>query len=278
MNNYYDLFRRKTNSTKCSNNSKANLIMNAAGTTKVLHRRVNKDIDVNLVITNRTEGLGTAKIYTWVKDDLRVGDYFVWQGEYVFLVTEQENNVLLDKNIHKFSARECNVLVQYKSSKELDYLDCSFDAVFMGRGLVKANPFMKTREDNPLLLLDTKDMLIYSGDKLPRFASCMIRDKQWDVLEYDTTTAYPIIYCTIEEVPVTLVQVKEPEQEFVVEYKAGLTYEFVTEDYYYTCDINLKTNRQKEKVLITMPYNINTITFYTKESGQIIEHTIEIKE
>ena len=106
----------------------------------------------------------------------------------------------------------------------------------------------------------------------------MIRDRQWDVLEYDTTTAYPIIYCTIEEVPVTLVQTKEPEQQFVAEYKAGLTYEFVTEDYYYTCDINLITNRQKEKVLITMPYNIGTITFYTKEGGQIIEHAIEIKE
>lgn len=63
MNNY-DIFRKKSNSIKCSTRVKSNLITNAAGTTKVLHRRVNKDIEVNLVITNKTEGRGTAKVYS----------------------------------------------------------------------------------------------------------------------------------------------------------------------------------------------------------------------
>ena len=64
MNNYYDVFRRKSGSTKCSDRGKANIVMDAVGTTTVFHRRVKKDIEVNLVISNRTEGLGTAKVYT----------------------------------------------------------------------------------------------------------------------------------------------------------------------------------------------------------------------
>lgn len=279
MNSSYDVFRRKSSSTRCSNNNKANLIMNAAGTTEVLHRRLDKDIQVNLIITNRTEGLGTAKVYSWVDDDLQVGDYFVWDKTHIFLVTDQENNVLLDKNMNKFSARECNVLVECKM-QESNYLDYKFDAVFIGRGLNKANPFLRTREDNPALLVDTKDLIIFPNMNLPRFKSCMIKDQQWDVLDWDNTTASPIIYCTIEAVPVTLKQLDEEPKHFIEEthYKAGLKYEFETTDYYYTTDDELKIERFENKVIVEMPYNKQSISFNTKIDGQIVENIITIEQ
>ena len=278
MNNYYDVFRRKSGSTKCSDRGKANIVMDAVGTTTVFHRRVKKDIEVNLVISNRTEGLGTAKVYTWAKDNLRVGDYFVWRRKHVLLVTDQENNVLLDCKINKFMARECNVIVHYKT-EDSDTLDKHFDAVFIGKAQNKINPFLRTREDNPLFALDIKDMIIYSGEDLPRFKSCIIKKQQWDVVSWDDVTACPIIYSTIEQVPLTLLQAELPDEDTDEEiiYRAGLTYEFITENYYFKSDLDLKPERQKDKIILTMPYNLDSITFETKENNEIITNVITIE-
>lgn len=272
----YDIFRKKSNSIKCSTNVKTNLITNAAGTTKVLHRRVNKDIEVNLVITNKTEGRGTAKVYSWVADDLRVGDYFVWRNN-VFLVTEQENNVLLDENIHKFDARECNVQVYQEGSETESKVSYWFDAVFIGSTTQKIDTSLKTSDNsNAFLSIGGKDLIIFGGFNSKKLKRIMINNQQWDIIDWDDTTAAPIVYATIEQTPVTIVQQEEPEIPTETVYKAGLSYTFKTENYYYTSDYNLKCDRQKDKVIITLPYDIPTIVFNTKVDGAIVTNTINI--
>lgn len=272
----YDIFRKKSNSIKCSTNVKTNLITNAAGTTKVLHRRVNKDIEVNLVITNKTEGRGTAKVYSWVADDLRVGDYFVWRNN-VFLVTEQENNVLLDENIHKFDARECNVQVYQEGSETESKVSYWFDAVFIGSATQKIDTSLKTSDNsNALLSIGGKDLIIFGSFNSKKLKRIMINNQQWDILDWDDTTAAPIVYATIEQTPVTIVQQEEPEVPTETVYKAGLSYTFKTENYYYTSDYNLKCDRQKDKVIITLPYDIPTVVFNTKVDGAIVTNTINI--
>lgn len=275
MNNY-DIFRKKSNSIKCSTRVKSNLITNAAGTTKVLHRRVNKDIEVNLVITNKTEGRGTAKVYSWVADDLKVGDYFVWKNN-VFLVTEQENNVLLDEDIHKFDARECNVQVYQEGSESGSKVSYWFDAVFIGSATQKIDTSLKTSDNsNALLSIGGKDLIIFSGFNSKKLKRIMINNQQWDILDWDDTTAAPIIYATIDQTPVTIVQQEEPEKPTEQVYRAGLSYTFKTENYYYTSDYSLKCDRQKDKVIITLPYDIPTIVFNTKVDGAIVTNTINI--
>ena len=275
----YDIFRKKSNSTKCSDRIKSNLITNSAGTTQVLHRRVNKDIEVNLVITNKTEGRGTAKVYTWAADDLQVGDYFVWKNKYVFLVTEQENNVLLDGTINKFAARECNVIVyfenQLKDTTETKLND-SIDAVFIGTSTSKVLDALKTRDgSSAVMTFSNNDLIIFSGTNFERLKQLVIKNQQWDVVDWDSVTASPIIYATIKPVAVTLID-KEPIIPEQVIYRSGLTYDFLTEDYYFSTEDNIKYERMKDKISITIPYNVPSISFKTKQNGTIIDHTIEI--
>ena len=74
---------------------------------------------------------------------------------------------------------------------------------------------------------------------------------------------------------VTLID-KEPIIPEQVIYRSGLTYDFLTEDYYFSTEDNIKYERMKDKISITIPYNVPSISFKTKQNGTIIDHTIEI--
>lgn len=109
---YINIYKKKTKSLRCDNSQKNKLVSDAYGTTTVFQLRQQKEITVNLIIDNAKEGLGTAIVYSFPENDLRVGDYFKWKKQ-IFLVTNFEHNVLLDDNIHKLNARFCNCKVQY---------------------------------------------------------------------------------------------------------------------------------------------------------------------
>lgn len=272
----YSTFRRKTGSTICSTQIKNELVSNSLGTTEVYLHRTKKNIEVNLILTNKNEGLGTGLIYTHIPDGVQVGDYFTWKNKYIFLVMEQDNNVFLDKNLCKFRVRECNVTVKTYKEDTSD-LDMEFYAVFIGNGAQMQNVSNKLTGDSPIVMFNDNDMLIYSGIDLKRYHDVLIGKVQWIPIAFDETTNAPIVYCTLRKSATTLTQIDEPKYEIPIIYRSGLTYEFFTEDYYFKSDIDLNITRKKDVVYITMPYNTSSIEFYTKENGIEKKNIITIK-
>lgn len=279
MSSYLDIYRKKARSTNCDNSQVNSLIKNAIGKTIIYHRRRGCDIPCNLIISNAKEGLGTAKVYTFASDDLQVGDYFVWKDTHVFLVTNQEQNVALDDSIHKLFARECNIQFIYGTKDEWESNDThTHDGVFIGK---RSTAMVITTDLNTIApMTDTNDnsVLIFSGASVKRFESLKIRDTQWKVMSWDSITAAPIVYATVEEVPVTLdIQEEDSVTPDTPIYKSGVTYEFPTEDFYFkSIDVQPK-ERLQDKVLITLPYNKNSISFQVKEGNEIKEMTIRIE-
>ena len=272
----YSMFRRKTQSTKCSTLIKNELVSNSLGTTTVYLHKTKTDIEVNLIIVNKNEGLGTGVIYTHIPDGVQVGDYFTWKDKYIFLVMEQDNNVFLDRNLNKFKIRECNVIVKtYKEDK--NSLDIEFNAIFIGNGAQLQNVSNKLTGDSPIVMFNDNDMLIYSGVDLKRYHSILIGNIQWIPIAFDETTNNPIHYCTLRKSATTLTQVDDLRHEVPMIYRSGLTYEFFTENYYFKSDLDLNITRKQNVVYVTMPYDTDSIEFYTKENGIEKRNIIIIK-
>lgn len=75
---------------------------------------------------------------------------------------------------------------------------------------------------------------------------------------------------------------KEPEERPVAPhisiYHAGVEYSFPTEDYYFDSPLLLEYTRNKDSVIIKMPYDTEIISFDTKQNGKIITTTLQIGE
>lgn len=271
MNDFLEVYRKKINKN-CLNKQQKELINNSVGTTTIENLRTKNIHKVNLNIDNKKEGYGTSIFYCNSTDDIIIGDYFKWK-EQIFLVTKEEKNVYTDNNIHKFYARECNIIFNYfpnrNSAKTIQHY-----GVLIGTADKKAGETLDKKSLIPVTTNSGDFILIYSGVLLNNYEKIIINDKQWNILSTDNDTAAPINYSTVHIVPNTE-QFRDEVPTFSQKYYAGVEYSFDTEDFYFQSKDISPIKRTENQVIIKMPYK-NVITFEIKENGFFVTKTINI--
>ena len=273
MNNFLDVYRKKINKN-CLNKQQNNLINKAVGTTTIKILRTKNIHKVNLNIDNKKEGYGTSIFYCSSKDDIAIGDYFEWKKQ-IFLITKEEKNVYTDDNIHKFYARECNIIFNYFPNKNSGKTIRHY-GVLIGSADKKVGETLDKRNTIPVTTNNDDFVLIYSGVSLRNYEKIIINNKQWNVLSTDDDTAIPINYSTIHIVPNTE-QFKGKVPTFPEKYYAGVEYTFHTEDFYFQSNDISPIERTENQVVIKMPYK-KIITFEVKENGFFVDKTINIEQ
>ena len=87
--------------------------------------------------------------------------------------------MLLDENIHKFDARECNVQVYQEGSETESKVSYWFDAVFIGSATQKIDTSLKTNDNsNAFLSIGSKDLIIFGGFNSKKLKRIMINNQQ----------------------------------------------------------------------------------------------------
>jgi hypothetical protein len=149
--NVYDVFRTvaKKRAT-CFDTRSAAFIMQGRLSKDIFHKRKNKNIKAGLVYQYK-EGPDEAIVYTFKKDDLRKGDYFVYD-HVNYLVFENQKLVDEDVNHKKHRAVECNVSFQFGQN--------SYQGYFLSSLRRKQMPGFEGKEvlmpkEMPLLILPT---------------------------------------------------------------------------------------------------------------------------
>jgi hypothetical protein len=111
--NVYDVFRTVAQKrATCFDTRSAAFITQGKLSKDIYHKRKNKVIKAGLVYRYQ-EGPDEAIVYTFKKDDLRKGDYFVYDHT-DYLVYEDQK--LVDENVDhkKHRAVECNVSFSFQ--------------------------------------------------------------------------------------------------------------------------------------------------------------------
>ena len=274
MPSYLETFRKKTNNEACLTKSKKTIISQSTGKTNVILLRNNKKLTVNLILADKKEGEGTAIIYCDPEDAVAIGDYFKW-NEYIYLITKQEKNVLLNNTIKKFTARECNVKFKFKPKNDVVPLPAKERyAVYLGATSASTEVY-KWINNMPFVSAAKDALLIFSElDDIDKHDIIEIGNNKWTITEYDNLTANPIVFATVKRIA-SSEQFETSIPVLTQEFHAGVTYEFATEDYYFS-SLDVQPEERTEKIIkIRMPKK-DSITFEVKENGFFTEKTIKI--
>lgn len=272
----YDIFRKESRSVRCQDSLLNNLIEDATGSTIIYHRRKETDILVNLVLSHKTEGLETATVYTKASDDVKPGDYLVHNNKNIYITTDEIKSLNLNDSVQKFSLRECNTQLLYGTPQQFkENTFESIDVVFIGTTTKQITERLDNKQGAAIAHINDKAIVIFSNADIDKFDSCIINNRQWTIIDWDDTTANGIVYASIEEVPITLID-KNVAEESTTKYYAGVWYGFDTEDYYFNSSEQLEIKREENKVYIKMPYK-NSIEFSIKINGEIVDNNIVIE-
>ena len=185
--NVYDIFRAVQNKRTTSYNERSAAFITEGKLSKTIyHKRRKVKISAGIVYNNK-EGPDEVIVYTFQKDRLHKGDYFIL-NDVNYLVYEEEK--LTDENINhrKQKAVECNVSFMFEGKSFQGYFRSSLrrhnDEDFTGRQLLSP-------EENPILILPTNENLHINSE-------FMIENKPWRIVEYDYITNKGISYYYLE--------------------------------------------------------------------------------
>jgi hypothetical protein len=158
--NVYDVFRTVAQKrATCFDTRSAAFITQGKLSKDIYHKRNNKNIKAGLIYQYK-EGPDEVIVYTFQKDDLRKGDYFV-HDHVNYLV--YENQKLVDDNLNhnKQRAVECNVSFNFQDQNFLGYFVSSLrrynSEEFQGKQVL--NP-----EEKPLLILPKNSQLTINSE------------------------------------------------------------------------------------------------------------------
>jgi hypothetical protein len=153
--NVYDVFRTvaKKRAT-CFDTRSAAFITQGKLSKDIYHKRKNKIIKAGLVYRYQ-EGPDEAIVYTFIEDDLRKGDYFIYDDT-DYLVYEDQK--LVDENVNhkKHRAVECNISFSFNEQ--------IFKGYFVSTLRRKSDPDLEGKQllmpdEMPLLILPKNDSL-----------------------------------------------------------------------------------------------------------------------
>jgi len=291
--NVYDVFRTvaKKRAT-CFDTRSAAFITQGRLSKDIYHKRKNKNIKAGLVYQYK-EGPDEAIVYTFKEDDLRKGDYFVYDHTDYLAYEDQK---LVDENVNhkKHRAVECNVSFSFQGDIYKGYFISTLrrksDSDFEGKQLLMP-------DEMPLLILPKNDSLTINS-------IFSIDDKPWKIVEYDSITNKGITYYYLErdfkrnhgDEEETLIQnfnfieeevnfTQEPEPLFAafsiqaeedtkheMALRPLVDYYFSTEDAYFSATPKIDViNREKTKIHFQVPFGISEVAISTKMNGAIVE-------
>ena len=280
--NVYDVFRTvaKKRAT-CFDTRSAAFITQGKLSKDIYHKRKNKFIKAGLVYQYK-EGPDEAIVYTFKKDDLRKGDYFVYD-HVNYLVFEDQRLVDDSVDHKKHRAVECNVSFKFEEE--------TYKGYFLSSLRRKQQPDFEGKE---LLMADEMPLLILpSNSKITINSRFEIESKYWEVKEYDEISNKGITYYYINRYVKETSKEEEviPVFDFVPEevdifqsevngqsiLRPEIEYIFDTEDFYFASNPKVEIIlREKNRIGFKIPFGISTISIETKESGVIIDKTYSV--
>ena len=279
--NVYDIFRTVSKKrTACFDTRSAAFITQGKLSKDIYHKRKQKTIKAGLVYQYK-EGPDEAIVYTFKKDDLRKGDYFIYD-HVNYLVYEDQKLTDENNNHKKHRALECNV--SFKIDED------SYKAYFLSSLRRKQMPDFEGKE---LLMPDEMPLLVLpTNSKITINTRFKINSKYWEVKEFDDISNPGITYYYIERYVQEISKEEEilPVFDFVIEetnvnqsevssvdLRPMVEYIFVTEDFVFASnpkvDIIL---REETRIGFKVPFGIEQVTIETKEDGNIVEKVYSV--
>ena len=279
--NVYDIFRTVSKKrTACFDTRSAAFITQGKLSKDIYHKRKQKIIKAGLVYQYK-EGPDEAIVYTFKKDDLRKGDYFVYDHT-DYLVYEDQK--LVDESVDhkKHRAVECNVSFSFEGEYYKGY--------FVSTIRRKSDPNLEGKQ---LLMPDEMPLLILpKNDALTINSIFLIEKKPWKIVEYDSITNKGITYYYLErdfarnseeEIEVETFSISEEEvfvQEDVQEentLRPFTEYTFVTEDGFFSAVPKVDIiSKEKTKVSFEVPFGISEVAITTIVNEQQITKVYEV--
>lgn len=271
--NVYDIFRAVQNKRTTNYNERsAAFIVDGKLSKTVYHKRRRRKISAGVVFQNK-EGPDEVIVYTFNKDKLQKGDYFIYD-DVNYLVYEQDK--LTDENINhrKQRAVECNVSFKLGEESFLGYFVSTMRRYnkeeFQGRQLL--NP-----EEKPLLILPTNNILTISSEFL-------IEKKPWRVVEYDYITNKGITYYYLERGIIRNVQEEESAEPMLMPLNSSVelpALEALTEYTFETTDGVFSSTpaveiikKTSSTVTFTIPFGIEEVTIFTSELDNVLYRVV----
>ncbi len=286
--NVYDVFRTVAQKrATCFDTRSAAFITQGKLSKDIYHKRKNKQIKAGLVYRYQ-EGPDEAIVYTFKKDDLRKGDYFVYDHT-DYLVYEDQK--LVDENVDhkKHRAVECNVSFSFQGDIYKGY--------FVSTLRRKSDPDLEGKQ---LLMPDEMPLLILPKNSALTINSVFfIDDKPWHVVEYDSITNKGITYYYLErdfkrnseEFESQVFDFIPDEENFTQEPEPTITPEETEEvalrpltDYYFTTEEGIFSatpkvdviSREKTKVHFQIPLGISEVSISTRLNGVPVEKIYKV--
>ena len=271
--NVYDIFRAVQNKRTTNYNERsAAFIVDGKLSKTVYHKRRRRKISAGVVFQNK-EGPDEVIVYTFNKDKLQKGDYFIYD-DVNYLVYEQDR--LTDENINhrKQRAVECNVSFKLGEESFLGYFVSTMRRYnkeeFQGRQLL--NP-----EEKPLLILPTNNILTISSEFL-------IEKKPWRVVEYDYITNKGITYYYLERGIIRNVQEEESAEPMLMPLNSSVelpTLEALTEYTFDTTDGVFSSTpaveiikKTSSAITFIIPFGIEEVTIFTSELDNVLYRVV----
>lgn len=269
--NAYDRFRR-LHSVKngCLKRKTSFFIENHESSTTITVDRTEEQLPAVLVM-NDYDGPDTASVFVYSKEDLKSGDYFVWNEEVHFFVLEQVH-VIKDVDYHKFKALECNVLV-----------NGTIWAYFKGNMTSFKNTTLKGSSyeevtSQPVVIAPINDEMILNG-------YIIINEQNWRIVDADRDTINGIGYYYIEKD----LNSRNLEQELdeledngeaptATTWYVGQTITLDTEQGYITADKNIKITKRTAKSVTFTILESGLVHVSTREGGNIKTRNYTVKE
>lgn len=292
--NVYDVFRTvaKKRAT-CFDTRSAAFITQGKLSKDIYHKRRKKNIKAGLVYRYQ-EGPDEAIVYTFKKDDLKKGDYFVYDHT-DYLVYEDQK--LVDENVDhkKHRAVECNVSFIFKENIYKGYFVSTMrrksDPDFEGKQVLMP-------DEMPLLILPknnalTINSIFFIGDEEDK--------KPWKVIEYDSITNKGITYYYLErdftrneieetqaenflfieedftQEPDPMIQafsfgLEDSEENKELALRPLVDYYFSTEDAFFSATPKIDViKREKTKIHFQVPFGISEVAISTRTNGIDVE-------
>lgn len=297
--NVYDIFRavQRKRANNYDTRSAAFIIEGKLAKT-IFHKRRQKEIAAALVFRH-DEGPDEVLVYSFIKDKLQKGDYFIFDDTNYLIY---EENRLTDDGINhkKQRAVECNVAFQFQGSIYNGYFKSTLrrksDPDFEGKQVLMPN-------EMPLLMLPTNDALTINS-------IFNIEGKPWKVVENDYITNKGITYYYLERDFTRNEEIEEDEaieEEFVNEQETfeqtlefqpmtfmsfggeqvevleelalrpSIEYNFSTEEAYFSATPKVDViSRSKKNIKFEIPLGISQVSISTKKEGTIVEKIYKV--
>ena len=294
--NVYDVFRTvaKKRAT-CFDTRSAAFITQGRLSKDIYHKRKNKNIKAGLVYQYK-EGPDEAIVYTFKQDDLRKGDYFVYDHT-EYLVYEDQKLADESVNHKKHRALECNVSFSFNEDIYKGY--------FVSTLRRKSDPDLEGKQ---LLMPDEMPLLILpKNNSLTINSIFFVDDKPWKIVEYDSITNKGITYYYLERdftrnIPEEVEAqsfnfiteqeefTQEPqqmlrsfslqqteEQELEIALQPLIDYYFTTEEGYFSATPKIDVlRREKTKVHFQIPLGISEVSISTRLNGVNVEKIYKV--